>query len=181
MRGIMIDIETLDTKSSAVVLSIGAVEFDEAKIIRTFYGAIDIDSCLKKGLTVSGSTLLWWLEQNEAARMRLQEPADALESVLANLQQSFNWDGAEIWANGSDFDLPILANAYRACGYNNPPWPYFNGRDYRTVRKMFSKRVLNECTVEPAIAHDALEDARAQVLTLQALIASGEQPWSMAA
>jgi hypothetical protein len=121
------------------------------------------------------------MEQSEEARMRLQAPANQLDAVLCELNQAFNWDGAEVWANGSDFDLPIIANAYRACGYSNAPWPYFNGRDYRTVRKMFPKSVLNEYTVEPACAHDALEDARAQVLTLQGLMASGIQPWSMAA
>jgi DNA polymerase III epsilon subunit-like protein len=177
----MIDIETLDTKSSAVILSIGAVEFDEQRILSEFHRHIDIQSCIDKGLTVSGSTILWWLEQSEEARTRLQQPANQLEAVLAELQQAFNWDGKEVWANGSDFDLPILANAYRACGYSNAPWPYYQGRDYRTVRKMFPKSVLNEYTVEPVCAHDALEDARAQVLTLQGLMASGVQPWSIAA
>ncbi len=179
MRRIMLDIETLDTRTSAVILSIGVVEFNDTVLLNGFHRYIDIDSCLDKGLTVSGSTILWWMDQSEEARMRLQQPANSLESVLEELSRTFDWQDVEVWANGSDFDLPILANAYRACGYKGAPWPYYMGRDYRTMRKMTPKLLLNEVAVEPECAHDALEDAKAQALTLQGILAA--QRWELAA
>jgi hypothetical protein len=75
----------------------------------------------------------------------------------------------EVWANGTDFDLVILRNAFERTGIRCP-WAYYKGRDYRTVRKLFPQAVLNECTVEPRIKHDAFEDATSQALTLQRLL-----------
>lgn len=172
MRSIMLDCETLDTKSSAVILSIGAVEFDGVSLGRTFHRHITIDSCLDKGLTVSGNTILWWMDQPDEARRRLQAQSIDLSDVLAELEMAFQWEGTEVWANGTDFDLSIIGNAYRKCGWKNPPWAYTMGRDYRTVRKLFPRALVNYFTVEPLVEHDALEDATAQALTLMALLNS---------
>ena len=49
MSNIMLDIETLGTRSTSVILSIGAVEFDKTSILRAFHKRIDIDSCLRQG------------------------------------------------------------------------------------------------------------------------------------
>lgn len=178
MRRIMLDIETLDTASTAVILSIGAVEFDDTTLGRRFHERIDIDSCLKHGLTISGSTLAWWMGQSNEARKIFQAQGRPLDHVLIRLAAWVDWRQVkEVWANGSDFDLPIIANAFRAVGAGQQPWPYFIARDYRTIRKIYSKQVLDEATVEPIVAHDALEDAVAQALTLQALMASGAPVW----
>jgi len=38
----------------------------------------------------------------------------------------------KIWANGIDFDIPILAAAYTACNLEKP-WKFYNARDVRTA------------------------------------------------
>ena len=48
-------------------------------------------------------------------------------------------------------------------------WEYYNGRDYRTVKNLFPKGLVQQVEVKPEVAHDALQDAVAQAKTLQAL------------
>lgn len=178
MQRIMLDIETLDTASTAVILSIGAVEFDDVNLGRRFHARVDIDSCLKHGLTISGSTISWWMSQPDEARKLFQSQGQPLDRVLIDFATWVDWRQVkEVWANGTDFDLPIIANAFRAIGAGQQPWPYYMARDYRTIRKIYSKQVLDEVTIEPVVEHDALEDAVAQARTLQALMASGMPVW----
>jgi hypothetical protein len=56
---VMIDIETLDTAKTAVILAIAAVEFNlqTGEIGRTFYEKVDIGSQSKHGRTIDGDTL----------------------------------------------------------------------------------------------------------------------------
>ena len=182
MRRIMFDTETLDTASTAVILSIAAVEFDDKNLGRRFHARINIDSCLKHGLTVSGNTIEWWMDQSAEARKIFRSAGLPLGRVLIDLATWLDWGAVdEVWANGSDFDFPIIANAFRAIGAGNPPWAYFKIRDYRTIRKMYAKDVVTQAHVEPLVKHDALEDAIAQALTLQRLLSSGETLQELAA
>lgn len=173
MRNIMLDIETLSTHGDAVILSIGAVEFDGGELGRSFNTRIDIDSCLGHGLKVDGKTIVWWMGKPDEARILFDLPTVSLERALIDLRESFEWKDKLVWCNGMNFDLPILENAYRALGLATP-WKYYNGRDYRTVKGMFSQDVINSVRVEPVVAHDALDDAKAQALTLMALLSGGE-------
>lgn len=174
MRNIMVDIETLGTRSTSVILSIGAVAFDDTALGNTYHTRIDIDSCLAAGLTVDGRTIQWWMEQPDNARQLFQRAAEPLKHALLDFTHAFDWDDTLVWCNGMNFDLPILENAFNAVGVA-VPWKYYNGRDYRTVKGMFPKELVNRVRIEPTVEHDALEDARAQALTLQWLIASQNQ------
>jgi len=171
LRHIMIDIETLGTKATSSILSIGACEFNinTGKIGETFHTRIDIDSCLKKGLTVDGNTIGWWMEQDDEARHSLFDGhirtlEDALLGLIAFIQP-----GDVIWANGSNFDIPILENALSACSFNIP-WSYFNVRDYRTLVKMVPKEQFESIRTRAELKHNALSDAEAQALSLCAVI-----------
>lgn len=182
MRRIMLDTETLDTASSAVILSIAAVEFDDKELGRCFHQRIGIDSCLKHGLTVSGNTIAWWMDQSAEARKIFQMPGQPLDRVLIDFATWIDWSEVdEVWANGTDFDGSIIANAYRAIGAGNPPWAYFKLRDYRTICKMYAREAVKVAKVEPLIKHNALQDAIAQARTLQALLSSGELLQGLAA
>ena len=167
---IMIDLETLDTASTAVVLSIGAVSFNASGVKQEFYRVVDIDSCLKAGLTISGSTFKWWLTKDESARKALADTNGLdLYRALTDLREEFNWDDTLVWGNGADFDLSILANAYAAYD-EREPWAYYNTRCYRTLKNMTPKEQYNALKVSPAMAHHALADARAQAQTAVKLL-----------
>ena len=168
MNNVMIDIETLGTMTNSVILSIGAVQFGEDGLGDEFYSTINIDSCLERGLVVEGRTILWWMGQDDAARAALGQNELSLAAALQGLTNAFDWNNTLVWCNGLNFDLPILDTAYRACG-TQAPWAYYNGRDYRTIKSELDRDVFKSLEVKPTVAHDALEDAKAQALTLLAI------------
>lgn len=173
----MFDIETLGTRSTSVILSIGVAQFDERGIHHTFERTISIDSCLSRGLTVDASTICWWMGQSEEARKVFSRKTIPLVNALEQFMESFSWSHIdEVWANGTDFDLPILAHAFEKCG-KRIPWAYYKVRDYRTVKSLFPREVVNALKVSPLIAHNALDDAIAQAVTLRKLLESPHNPF----
>lgn len=169
MNHVMLDIETLDTRVSAVILSIGAVRFDPAKVGEvndTFYTNVDIDSCLELGRTISGGTLYWWLDKEQAARDRIATNPVPLPQALEQLSQ-FIREHDCVWGNGAAFDNAILADAYRSCGMQTP-WRYYQDMCYRTMKTLFGQLELPEFE---GTKHDALDDAVNQAKRLQHILA----------
>lgn len=166
MQDVMIDIETLDTRPSAVMLSIAAVRFDLEHVgmfASPLHIHIDIDSSLAAGRTVSGSTLLWWLDQDEPARRKILD-ADRVPLHRALLQVSeYITEKDRVWGNGANFDNAILTDAFRSCGLPQP-WRYWGDMCYRTMKN------LHPQILRPAfegVKHDALADATNQAWHLQ--------------
>lgn len=169
-RKIMLDIETLGTSKDSVVLAIGAVEFNDTGVVKQFYVQIDPESCTDWGLRIDARTVMWWLDQNDAARKQLTSTkGKALDIALAELRAAFNWKDAEVWANGIDFDFTILEQAYKAIGHE-APWPYWAKMDYRTVKNLVPRAVFNELEEKNPVAHHALSDAMCQAATLIKLL-----------
>lgn len=170
MQDVMLDLETLDTRPSAVILSIGAVRFDcesETSPVETFHAFVDIDSNLRYGRTVSGSTILWWLDQDVQARRKILEGTpQPLEDVLADLSK-FIRENDRVWGNGAAFDNAILADAYRSVQLKQP-WRFWNDMCFRTFKNAF--RDVKPLPFE-GIAHDALDDAYNQARHLQRIVA----------
>lgn len=166
MKDVMVDIETLDTRPSAVILSIGAVHFDieePYKLGEVFHVHIDIDSCLDHGRTVSGSTVLWWLGQEEDARNRLSDAKRVSLPVALDQLGAFISAKDRVWGNGAAFDNSVLSDAYRTVGQQQP-WRFWNDMCYRTLKNLYKD------VPKPSfdgVAHDALDDARNQALHLQ--------------
>jgi DNA polymerase III epsilon subunit-like protein len=65
----MVDIETLGTKPSSTILSIGAVFFDieTGELGERFYMNIDP----KQDRSIDPSTVMWWMVQSSEARNSL--------------------------------------------------------------------------------------------------------------
>lgn len=164
MRDVMVDLETLGTLPGSVILSIGAVAFDEfetgANPHHAFYTAIKRDSCEQLGLTVDAGTLAWWEKQDEQARKVLTDPnaVDLKMALLFFNQWLDNYDDdVRIWGNGADFDNPLLACAWRAAGLK-PKYKFWNERCYRTVKNQYPDIALTRS----GTYHNALDDARSQ-------------------
>src|SRR3990167_1581256 len=168
---VMVDIECLDTRSEAVILSIGAAKFpllETGSILlpareryETFYTNISIDSSMRAGCTVQGKTIKWWLQQSEFARERLFRDPEPI-GLRDALSQFRGWYGEPklTWSHGSNFDLTILDSAY-ALYDQLPPWRYKDVRDTRTLFWLaHTLRGTNrELMLRPGTKHDALEDA----------------------
>lgn len=173
-RNIMIDLETMGKGPRSAIAAIGAVEFDPygQGLGRELYHRVDLRSSVAAGLVIDADTVLWWLQQSDAARAEITaDNRVPLHFALADLREmiagpNLGDDDAIVWANGTSFDFPILGEAYRAIG-SRQPWKYFNERDWRTVRKV-GPQVDFERT---GTHHNALADACHQALHLQRVMA----------
>lgn len=163
MHDIMVDLETLGTAPGCVILSIGAVAFDEFGVSdEGFYRVVsrgDAEAC---GLHVDPDTEAWWNDKPAAARAVLTDPEamrlkDALNAFTEFTRNCADGDyGVRIWGNGADFDLGILNAAYKVAGLRSPI--RFGGRCYRTVKNQYFDLKL----VRSGTHHHALDDARSQ-------------------
>ena len=166
MRHLMLDLETLGTTPGCVVLSIGAVEFDLDGIKGEFHAHVDVDSSTMLGLKVDARTVMWWLDQpKEAQNALLQADTFPIHDVLDALSDTFDWKDLKVWANGASFDFPILEAVYKAA-HRTVPWKYYNQMDFRTMKNLVPNGSYELLRVRPCTAHDALDDARSQALTL---------------
>ena len=175
MDQVMVDLETLGNGSNAVIIAIGAVEFEatSSKLGREFYCVVDGQSCVDAGMKVDVSTVMWWMKQDTAARAAFNNAGEPLPYAL----QSFAaWlpTGACVWGNGATFDNVILSNAYRAIGLPQP-WPFWGDRCYRTLKSLDA--ILGPEFAAPPLVrggtyHNALDDARTQALHLWEIVQS---------
>jgi len=172
MKHIMLDLETMSTSSNAAIVAIGAVEFDGNKLGEEFYARVSLDSSMQLGGEVSASTILWWTQQDEAARAEFREAKShirhALEDFEAFLHGVRDQDEVAMWGNGAAFDNVILANAYRRAGWN-VPWAFWNDRCYRTLKAAYSV----ELPPREGTHHHALSDAKYQAQCANILIKQG--------
>lgn len=165
MDNVMIDIETFGDKSNSVIVSLGAVAFDieTGEMGDEFYERIDIDSCLKEGLKVTGSTLKWWLVQNEAARKEVAKGGEELIGVLTRFARFISTvPNAKVWSNGLRFDISLLEDAYIKVD-QLVPWEFRNERDVRTLVAFapeIKSRIVNRWG---AVLHNAKEDCKLQI------------------
>ena len=168
---LMIDLETMGTKSDSIITQIGLVLFDRDKIVSEFKVNVDINDAIRRGLSVEGDTLYWWLKQSDEARKSIYSGKkltckEATLQIYDWLKQNgiTNQDDAKdllVWGNGSDFDNVIFANFLVKSG-GKVFWKFWNNRCFRTALTLTPSVVR----VQPKVAHDALEDAKAQALTL---------------
>lgn len=161
---LMLDLETMGNKSNAVMVSIGAVEFDmkTGKLGREFYERVDIQSCLDAGLIVNGSTITWWLKQNETARHEIAKGGLPLVDVLHNFcdyMAKLNQD-VQVWGNGARFDIGILEDSYEAVHLKSP-WDFRGERDVRTLVSLRPK--FKSTTVFDGIHHYPISDCKHQI------------------
>ena len=138
---LMIDLETLSTRTDAVMLSVGAVLFtadqDEHGYPRKqFYGLPNLHSQQRVGLHIEPNTLRWWLKQSSEARAEFDMDDNKLVSiqeVLMKLTQFIcDYKPRRVWSHGATFDIPILAMVYARCQLECP-FKYWDGRDTRTL------------------------------------------------
>lgn len=177
----MIDLETMDTRPPAVVLSIGAVIFETLineegvlsyEIVDRFLRVPDLTPQFASLRTVSQDTLLWWQRQDPTARAEAFNPVrQDIDTVMRDLHLFVRGYDPEInhfWASPATFDFPIIESFAETFGYD-VPWSYNQKYDVRTV--------VNEASYSAkdhdyrhlvGIAHTPVYDCEAQVDLLTA-------------
>lgn len=168
---LMVDIETLDNKSHAAVLSIAAVLFDmeTGSIKHNFYNASDVQSNLEAGLNADPNTALWWMKNHEALKFWLDSDKHTLTEMLTNFRVfiEFVTEGEDffIWGNSNRFDMGILDNAYHAIG-QPIPWKFKNERDVRTLVGFAPEvkgEVIKAAREAGKLLHNPLVDCEVQI------------------
>lgn len=157
MNDVMIDLETMSTAPDAAIVAIGAVKMDlqAGTLGDTFYRTVDLQSAIDTGGRVDGSTIMWWLAQEEKAKAALAVAPIHINGVLQKLA-AFLGDDSVVWGNGAAFDNVILTTAYKRC-VGKRPWSYKNDMCYRTVRATFPGIKAEENP--KGAAHIAVNDA----------------------
>ena len=166
-RHVMVDLETLGNNSNAVIISIGAVAFDldsNETFSDTFYSIIDPESCVRSGLKMDVSTVMWWMKQSDQARKAFEKEGSPLIEVLFGFAAWYP-EGAKFWGNGATFDNVILSNAYSACDMKKP-WGYADDRCYRTVKALYPDVKVERV----GVYHNAVDDAVTQAKHLVAML-----------
>ena len=164
IKNFMIDLETLSTKSNAVICSVGIIEFniETGQNISSFYQVVDIQSCIDLGMNVEGDVIKWWFSQTEQARLELCKESKPLQVVLKliNDYMGTDYNNNIVWSNGSCFDITILENAFEKCKLISP-WVFRNIRDVRTVVSLLPQ-IKNSMQFQ-GIKHHPLDDCKNQI------------------
>lgn len=172
----MIDIETLDTRPSAVVLSIGVVLFNRRnpevpfKELNLKFGKKEFrDEQLMMGRTVDKDTVRWWKGQDpEAKKLFKQANVSSVFEALEKLSAFILGEKVNllVWGNGANFDNVIVASMYDSFGME-APWKFWNDRCFRTFKGEHG-HIARPPAFE-GVKHDAVDDARQQARYLQAI------------
>jgi DNA polymerase III epsilon subunit-like protein len=174
VQNVMIDMEFLDTRPTAAILSIGAVKFDTetGKLGDTFSVNVSPDDCTRRhGMTISSETVKWWLDQDPKAIKAAFaiDKAMMLELALvklANFLSGIPIEKRVIYSQGS-LDLEILKFAWTKLPDPNAtiPWHFRNERDSRTLANLFPEVSVPNVGSH----HNALDDAIYQANLVMAI------------
>lgn len=168
---IMPDIETWNLSAHApLILSIGAVKFDQDKIIDRFHVGIDPVDSARFGLVPDAKTMLYWMDpKRDEARAKLLELVKVdLFSAVDGFVGWCNMTPAEergsIWGKGATFDNVRLK---AVCDRLEIEYPasYRQDECYRTM----ANRCPDVKYTQIGTAHDGLDDAESQAVHLQAI------------
>lgn len=137
---VMIDLETMSRRPDAAICAIGAVLFDPAAPgdglrAEPFYRAGLLADAVRQGGHMEVDTVLWWMQQDDAARAEICAGGGSLLGALMDLcHWMFTHGVTDVWGNGADFDLTILAGTYRRASIKLP-WEYKQQRCLRERRR----------------------------------------------
>jgi len=168
----MVDLETLDTSATAIVLSIGLASFSLEKGITDRADLVlRIDDQEEVGRTRSDATVAWWADQSPEARKVLDDAENCNKDTHETLIMLGDWLGPVpiLWGNGAAFDNAILQNLYESFNIE-PPWKHWHNRCYRTLKDLGEKKIARlrgEYIIEPEPSrrgthHNAMDDATYQ-------------------
>ncbi|HEY3496237.1 MAG TPA: 3'-5' exonuclease [Polyangiaceae bacterium] len=155
---VMLDLETLSTRTDACIIQIAAIAFDiETGELGPRFNAY-VNEALMIGEPVGHidpHTVGWWMRQKFApalgAMLTDEDERRSLGEALGDFAEWYdnltdNCDDGEgkpptedirLWGHGATFDIPILQNAYQQrcpeVHEGQVPWHYRSPRDTRTL------------------------------------------------
>lgn len=178
---LMIDIETLDTASSAVVVSIGLVHFDIDGIKREDELFLPTRIQHARGRTKTLSTMEFWKKQPESLTrdyalgiQSITNPGKINTAYLLLKGYIGNTDGY-IYCKGLNFDIPILQSLFHSFELPSPFGLRFRSMRCLRTTEWAWKTTLSDSGLKSynstyqKAAHGALMDAKIQTQNLLTL------------
>jgi hypothetical protein len=160
MKDVMIDIETLGTRSTSAIIQIGACYFDRdtGEIGQTF--SVNIDYLVStEPFTTDEASMQWWSEQSQEAKDAVSANGVIIATAIRDLYDFLDNDEVCIWSHAT-FDIPILLNAFQVLGLAFPIH-HKKMRDIRTLMDLADHHGNPE--EREGIHHNALDDCLFQV------------------
>ncbi len=162
-----IDLETLDVRPTATVLTLGGVKFNpfsRSEPYDELYFKISVDDQHRYGRTSNDDTIAWWSRQDPAIMEEAfdQDSAITVEEACARVAR---WAvGVDtFWGQGYGFDFTMLESLF----YNvkRPlPWQFWQVLDSRTLFKILPSDPRKNIQTN---LHNALADAYFQAQGIQ--------------
>lgn len=163
----MIDIETLDTEDTAIILSIGVCKFDPYTNQEPHARELwlpSLEEQFKLDRTTSESTLEWWSKQDPKILERALSETGRQPCINILKEMNKYFVGVEqIWAQGVLFDINIIENLYGMLDLHTN-WAYWQISDSRTIFNMMPKDPRKDIQQD---LHDAAADAYYQAICVQ--------------
>lgn len=179
MKNVMLDLETLSTRSNAMIVTIGAIKFsdnviypetiDKNEIVKldTFYRRIDLNSYKNDiNVHIDDKTIEWWKTLDYPIQFESLYHPDrvSIKQALDEFREWFSNDPyIKIYGNGSSFDCSILGEMYNQHDMETP-WKFWNIRDLRTVMDIGNIKMN---TLPQTNLHDAICDCYRQIIGYQ--------------
>lgn len=167
----MIDLETLDTRPSAVVFQAGVLVFKDVLggdirgnlILEKKIFHLDILEQIMAGRTIDPETVQWWRTQNPDAWHR--HPDEIIKS--GHMFQEINRLYEEhkvgsLWANSPSFDAVLMRSLRESLGISWEFPTFREDMDLRTVKRLFQMKGRHVVTPGKAATHNALKDCEDQ-------------------
>jgi hypothetical protein len=170
----MVDIETLDTRPTAVVFQVGIVIFndpfleDKLKIREGKLFQLDILPQIMHGRTIDKDTVDWWKTQNPMAWRRGPDEVTMLIQMDLWIKEQFRLHGvSDVWSNSPSFDAVILRSLWESMELKDFPFSFRQDMDLRTIKQMLRKMDrLQDYGLVESPSHNALKDATDQTKLL---------------
>lgn len=160
---IMIDLETLDTKSTSAILTLAAVPFNSPALTENnsnyFYERVDPNYYTERPeFTQSVDTVKFHTSLPQDVFDENTGGTESLYTVLHLFSAYCKSLGTvRVWGNAAKFDISILEHAYQTL--NIPvPWSYRYEMCYRTLKNLYPTIKA----IPPEKPHHALYDAKSQ-------------------
>lgn len=162
---VMVDIETLDTAPTSIILSVGAVRFDPYSNVPPTYKTLwrpSVDD--QSDRTYSESTMEFWAKQDE--HIQKSTFTDDNRIPVQDFFKQFNkyLVGADkIWCQGPQFDMVIIEDLY-AEHKHHKGWAFWQIMDCRTIFNMMPRDPRKDIQQD---LHSADDDAYWQAVSVQ--------------
>lgn len=179
-----LDIETLSLQPDAAIISLAVLPFnihDAENLDKvpwtdehgrtlsldcdTFVRSVNATSCATLGMHFDMETIRWWQNNSDESKLALfsakesliGEALEELSDYMQNIRASVPGCELRIWAQGTDFDIPILKSAYqKALSTSQVPWRHTELRDART----YILTILEQLGADMAHPYDYLKPYR---------------------